>query len=114
MREDDKAVFVYTTWPSTHAAAACGRRLVEAGSAACVNILPGMTSIYRWQGVVESSTEAVMVIKTIEASVGAVEAMVHELHEADVPAFVVLPLSGGSRAFVDWIAENSTGNQRAT
>jgi periplasmic divalent cation tolerance protein len=114
VRDDDKAVFVYTTWPSTEAAAACGRRLVEAGSAACVNILPGMTSIYRWEGVVESATEAVMIIKTMEGAVGAVEALVHDTHEAQVPAFVVVPLSGGSRAFLDWIAENSGQNQRAT
>ena len=114
MRDDDKAVFVYTTWPSAEAAAACGRRLVETGSAACVNILPGMTSIYRWQGVVESATEAVMIIKTLEGAVGAVEAIVRDVHEAEVPAFVVMPLSGGSRAFLDWIAENSSRNQRAT
>lgn len=114
MREDDKAVFVYTTWPTTESAAACGRKLVEAGCAACVNILPGMTSIYRWQGVIESATEAVMIIKTIERSVPAVEAIVHEEHDAEVPAFVVLPLGGGSPDFLEWIAANSSEPQRET
>ena len=60
----DRAVFVYTTYPSVVEAEKAGKALVENGLAACVNILPGMVSHYRWQGAVERGEEAVMLIKT--------------------------------------------------
>ena len=60
----ERAVFVYTTYPSVVEAETAGNTLVTAGLAACVNILPGMISVYRWQGAVERAQEAVMIIKT--------------------------------------------------
>src|SRR6266852_236194 len=60
----ERAVFVYTTWPSIVEAEKAGRNLVERRLAACVNILPGMISHYRWQGAIERAEEAVMIIKT--------------------------------------------------
>ena len=60
----ERAVFVYTTWPTVPEAEEAGRKLVERRLAACVNILPGMISHYRWQGEVERGEEAVMIIKT--------------------------------------------------
>ena len=64
----ERAVIVYTTWPTSVEAEAAGRILVERRLAACVNILPGMTSIYRWQGALERGEEAVMIIKTRASS----------------------------------------------
>ncbi len=60
----ERAVFVYTTWPSTVEAEKAGRSLVERRLAACVNILPGMVSLYRWEGKIERGEEAVMIVKT--------------------------------------------------
>ena len=60
----ERAVFVYTTWPTTVEAEPAGRTLVERRLAACVNILPGMISHYRWEGKVERAEEAVMIVKT--------------------------------------------------
>ena len=60
----ERAVFVYTTWPSTVEAEQAGRALVERRLAACVNILPGMISHYRWEGTIERAEEAVMIVKT--------------------------------------------------
>ena len=64
MQENDKAVLVYTTFPSLEAAEEIGTALVDAGLAACVNILPGMVSIYVWNGARNRDTEVVMIIKT--------------------------------------------------
>ncbi len=60
----ERAVLVYTTWPSIVEAERAGRDLVERRLAACVNILPGMISHYRWQGKIERAEEAVMMVKT--------------------------------------------------
>jgi periplasmic divalent cation tolerance protein len=60
----DRAVFVYTTYPSVVEAETAGKTLVEGRLAACVNILPGMISHYRWHGAVERGEEAVMLVKT--------------------------------------------------
>ena len=70
----ERAVFVYTTWPSTVEAEQVGRSLVERRLAACVNILPNMVSIYRWDGKLERGDEAVMIIKTRASLAVAVEA----------------------------------------
>src|SRR4051794_25236531 len=64
VQENDKPVLIYSTFPSPEAAAAVGEELVAARLAACVNILPGMTSIYRWEGAIARDSEAVMIIKT--------------------------------------------------
>ena len=69
----DRVVFVYTTWPSTVEAERVGRTLVERRLAACVNILPGMISHYRWEGKLERGEEAVMLIKTRASLADAVE-----------------------------------------
>ena len=99
----ERAVFVYTTWPSTVEAEQAGQSLVERRLAACVNILPGMVSHYRWQGKVERGEEAVMIIKTRASLAGAVEAAVKELHSYDVPAIVVLPVESVEGNYLGWI-----------
>ena len=76
----DRAVFVYTTWPAVADAEAAGRALVERRLAACVNILPGMISHYRWEGKVERAEETVMIIKTRASLADAVSDAVKELH----------------------------------
>ena len=99
----ERAVFVYTTWPSTVEAEQAGRALVERRLAACVNILPGMISHYRWEGKVERGEEAVMIIKTRASLAGEVEAAVKELHSYAVPAILVVPLEGVERTYLGWL-----------
>jgi len=82
----DRAVFVYTTWPTTVEAEQCGRALVERRLAACVNILPGMISLYRWEGKLERGEETVMIVKTRASLAGAIETAVKELHSYTTPA----------------------------
>ena len=108
----ERAVFVYTTFPSVVEAEKAGNILVDARLAACVNILPGMTSIYRWQGAVERAEEAVMIIKTRASLAEAVREAVKEMHSYTTPAVLYLPLEGGDPAYVDWLM-NETREQKA-
>jgi periplasmic divalent cation tolerance protein len=78
-------------------------RLVEQHLAACVNILPGVQSIYRWQGAVESATEVLLLIKTSSARNQEVQSTVASLHSYEVPEFLVLPVLGGSNAYLAWL-----------
>jgi periplasmic divalent cation tolerance protein len=99
----ERAVFVYTTWPSTVEAEQAGRALVERRLCACVNILPGMVSHYWWEGKVERGEEAVMIIKTRASLAGRVEAAIKELHSYTVPAIVVLPVESVESSYLGWI-----------
>jgi periplasmic divalent cation tolerance protein len=99
----ERAVFVYTTFPSVVEAEKTGHALVEARLAACVNILPGMISVYRWQGAVERVEEAVMIVKTRAALAEAVRASVKATHPYDTPAILVLPVESVDDRYFDWI-----------
>jgi periplasmic divalent cation tolerance protein len=98
-----RAVFVYTTWPTSVEAEAAGRTLVERRLAACVNILPGMTSIYRWQGALERGEEAVMIIKTRASLADDVTRAVKELHSYETPAILVMPLESVEKSYLRWL-----------
>src|SRR6185312_4721878 len=105
----DRAVFVYTTWPTTVEAEAAGRALVERRLAACVNILPGMISHYRWEGKVERGEEAVMIVKTRASLADAVSDAVKELHPYDTPAILVMPLESVEKNYLTWLLMGTEG-----
>ena len=105
---DPPAVIVLTTLAADADAAALARTLVEERLAACVNVLPAMTSIYRWKGAVEQDREQQLVIKTTGERVAALEARIRQLHTYDVPEFLVLPASGGAAAYLQWIADSTS------
>ena len=98
---------VYTTAPDLGVAEAIGSQLVEEGLAACVNVLPGMRSIYIWQGEVQKDDEVVALIKTRVALAARVIARIEEMHPYDVPAAFVVPTSGGSAEFLKWVGEQT-------
>jgi len=81
------------------------RALVEERLAACVNVVPGVVSVYRWKGVVEKEDELLLVIKTIAQQVDALKARLVELHPYELPEVVVIPIAGGHKAYLEWIAE---------
>ena len=103
----DRAVFVYTTWPTTVEAEAAGRALVERRLAACVNILPGMISHYWWQGAIERSEEVVMIVKTRAALAEPVRAFVKEQHSYDTPSIVVLPVESVDQTYLRWMLKET-------
>jgi periplasmic divalent cation tolerance protein len=94
---------VLSTCPDREEAERIAHRLVEQQLAACVNILPGVQSIYRWQGNVESAAEVLMVIKTSAGLVPEVQSTIANLHSYEVPELLVLPVAGGSEAYLGWL-----------
>ena len=105
----ERAVFVYTTYPSLVEAEEAGRALVERRLCACVNILPGMISHYRWEGKIERAEEAVMIVKTRASLAPAVSDAVKELHSYDVPAILVLPLESVEQNYLGWLLAETEG-----
>ena len=103
----ERAVFVYTTYPSLVEAERIGKAVLERRLAACVNILPGMISHYWWQGQIERGEEVVMIIKTRASLSEAVRAAVKEMHSYDTPAILVLPIEGGDPAYLDWLMKET-------
>jgi periplasmic divalent cation tolerance protein len=99
-------VIVLTTLGATADAAAFARTLVTERLAACVNILPPMTSVYRWKGSIEEDTEHQLLIKTDMDRVTALEARFHEIHPYEIAEFVVIPISEGSAAYLGWLADS--------
>lgn len=90
MSSMSEPLLLYTTWPTAEAAAEAGRQLVEERLAACVNILPGALSIYRWEDNVEADTEAVMIVKTVREKAASLRARIIALHAFDTPAIIAL------------------------
>jgi periplasmic divalent cation tolerance protein len=98
-----EARFVYITCGSQAEALNIGTALVEARLAACVNLLPGMISLYRWQGEVQQDQECVLIAKTTAACLPALTKQVQDLHSYELPCVVALPLVGGNPDFLQWI-----------
>ena len=99
----ERAAFVYTTYPSIVEAEKAGGALVERRLCACVNILPGMVSLYWWQGKVERGEEVVMIIKTRASLVEALRTAVREMHSYTTPAFLVLPIERVDPDYEAWL-----------
>ena len=103
MDTNQRAVFVYTTYPSVVEAERAGRTLVERRLCACVNILPGMVSLYWWQGAIERGDEAVMIIKTRATLVEQVRSAVRQMHSYTTPAILVLPIETVDPDYHAWM-----------
>jgi periplasmic divalent cation tolerance protein len=99
-----EVVLVLSTVPDDASAETIARALVDEKLAACANLLPAMTSIYRWKGSVERETERQLILKTTRALVPAVEKRLRELHSYELPEFIVLPVDAGSDRYLQWVA----------
>lgn len=99
---------VLTTVPADLDADALATTIVEERLAACVNLLPAMSSIYRWQGAVEAARERQLVIKTTRGRVEALQQRIAELHPYDVPEMLVLPVLEASAAYGAWLRDSTT------
>lgn len=98
---------VITNCPDEETANRIALAVVEEKLAACVNILPRVQSIYRWQGAVESAVEVPLLIKTAAAAYPVLEAAIRERHPYDVPEIIALPITAGLPAYLNWVAEET-------
>jgi len=102
-----KPQIVFNTCPDRETAQVIARRLVELQLAACVNIIPAIESVYRWQGKVESETEHLLIIKTHSGCYTELENTIQALHPYELPEVVAVPIEAGLPAYLDWINNNT-------
>ena|ERR1700682_4546842 len=107
----DKRILL-TTAGSEEEARKIGRHLVENQLAACVNIIPQVESIYRWQGKVDSSREWLPLVKTTQERFPAVREAIRKLHSYEVPECVVLNIEDGSSEYLQWLADSVQGAKK--
>lgn len=93
--------------PDLATARMLGRTLVDERLAACVQVLPGVESLYRWNGAVESAAEILLILKTTRARFDALQARLVALHPYEVPELVALPAVAGLPAYLHWVAEST-------
>jgi len=103
MAPDNLAILVYSTAPNELVAEKIAKSLVKSNLAACINIIPQMTSIYRWEEKIERASECALLIKTTTNHYPAIEKSITEQHPYDCPAIITLPVSNGYPPFLQWI-----------
>ena len=101
------ACIVYTTWPSLVEAEAAGRAIVGDGLAACVNILPGLRSIYRWQGKTETAEEVLLLAKTSAGAYPALQDRLRALHPYELPELLAVESASGLPEYLLWVADET-------
>jgi periplasmic divalent cation tolerance protein len=102
----EKYILVLCTCPEDVVASRIATKLVEERLAGCVNRLTRMVSSYWWKGKVETDTEALLMIKTSERLLSRLSQRIHELHPAELPEVITLPITGGSESYLEWLGQN--------
>lgn len=102
----EEVLTVFTTWPDLETARTAARTLVEERLAACGNIVPGVESVYRWEGKVETGAEVLVVFKTVIGSYQQFEARLRALHPYQVPEVLALRVTDGLPAYLRWVEQS--------
>lgn len=110
---DEQILLVMTNVPDASTAQAMARALVEAKLAACVNLLPGVQSVYRWQGAIEEVHEITLLIKTLRRHYPQLQRAIVAAHPYDVPEVIAWPLSEGHLPYLHWIAAETEPDTHA-
>jgi len=103
---NDQYLLILTTCPDKESALRVANTLVNQRFAACVNILPGLTSVYHWQGQIESSEEHLLLIKSTQTAYRKVEAAIRDTHPYELPEVIAVPLIAGLKSYLSWIGDN--------
>jgi len=104
---DRQILVLLSTCPDTATAERLARELVETALVACVNIVPGLRSIYRWNGAVQADEEVLMIIKTTADRLSAAREQLAKLHPYDVPEIIALPVADGHHPYLQWVADST-------
>jgi periplasmic divalent cation tolerance protein len=108
MTDTSSVLIVLSTFPADRDVQPLARALLSERLAACVNVLPAMQSIYRWEGDVEQATEHQLLIKTSAARLDALKARLLELHPYDVPEFVAITATDAAESYSRWVIESTS------
>jgi periplasmic divalent cation tolerance protein len=109
----EQILIVMTNLPNAQAAEAIASTLVQARLAACVNMLPAVQSVYRWQGKVERATEVTLLIKTTQQHYAALEAAIRAAHPYELPEVIALPVTTGLPSYLQWVITETTPEHHA-
>ncbi|MDH5409513.1 MAG: divalent-cation tolerance protein CutA [Gammaproteobacteria bacterium] len=101
------------TVPDQATASLLADKLVSAGLAACVNIVPGIQSVYAWQGKIEQDNELLLMIKTKSSVFSELEQLILQHHPYELPEIIAVSIEAGSTAYLDWI-NNAVGTKHAS
>ncbi|MBI3851405.1 MAG: divalent-cation tolerance protein CutA [Verrucomicrobia bacterium] len=112
MKSTDKYFVVLVTAPDLRTARKLAGVALQARVIACANLIPKIESHYRWQGKLETSTEVLLVLKTTRARLVALEKLILSKHPYETPEFIVLPLSGGNKRYLDWLTGSVAESRR--
>lgn len=108
----DQLVVAVSTCPDETTARQIAETLVSERLAACVNRVPGVQSTYVWDGQLQNDTETLLVIKTTAERIPEVEARLKALHPYELPEWLVLPVSGGSEPYLEWVRQGVAGKEK--
>lgn len=107
MQQDTEQILIFCTCPDSGTANNIAGALVEERLAACVNIIPGIVSCFRWQGKMERADESLLLIKTVPGRYPAVETKIRALHPYEVPEIIAVPITLGQRDYLAWINQET-------
>ena len=105
-------VVMFSMCPDARVAESIARHLVDERLAACGNVVPGGTSVYRWRGVVHTEPEVLLILKTRASLVADCVRRIRALHPYELPEIVAVPIIGGLPAYLDWIRSGTRGARR--
>ncbi len=103
---DPEAIVVLVTVPTPEAGGRIARALVEERLAACVSLVPGLASTFRWEGAVQTEPEALLIVKTQRSLFAALASRIRSLHPYTVPEIIALPLVAGHQPYLDWLQDS--------
>jgi periplasmic divalent cation tolerance protein len=106
MKRTERFVVALVTAPDLRTGRGLARAVLSARLAACVNLVRGVESHYRWQGKLEVGAEVLLVIKTATPRLAALEKLIVARHPYDTPEFIALPISRGNKRYLDWVRES--------
>ena len=109
----EQALLVLTNVPDLDCAQIMARTLIESRLAACVNLMPTVQSIYRWQGQIEEATEITLIIKTTSQHYDGLQHAIVKLHPYDVPEIIATPIVAGYAPYLHWIATETAKENHA-